>query len=34
MLGQAEGLGTNPPMGFLVWLFSRLDALLDQKMGI
>jgi EAL and modified HD-GYP domain-containing signal transduction protein len=32
MLGQSEGMGTNPPIGFLVGLFSMLDVLLDQKM--
>jgi EAL and modified HD-GYP domain-containing signal transduction protein len=32
MLGQAEGLSTNSPVGFLLGLFSLLDALLDQKM--
>jgi EAL and modified HD-GYP domain-containing signal transduction protein len=32
MLGQIENLGTNPPIGFLVGLFSLLDALLDQEM--
>ena len=33
MVGQAKALSTNPPTGFLVGLFSLLDALLDQTMS-
>lgn len=32
LIGQAKSLSNNPPMGFLVGLFSLLDALLDQPM--
>lgn len=32
LLSQARNLSTNPPIGFLVGLFSLLDALLDQAM--
>lgn len=32
LVGIEKKLGTNPPMGFLVGLFSLLDALLDQNM--
>ena len=32
LLGQAKSLSNNPPTGFLVGLFSLLDALLDQPM--
>ncbi|TDF35771.1 EAL domain-containing protein [Alteromonadaceae bacterium M269] len=31
-LAQEKGIGDNPPAGFLVGLFSLLDALLDQDM--
>lgn len=34
LLGQAKSLTTNPPTGFLVGLFSLLDALLDQPMQV
>lgn len=33
LIGQAKVLSTNPPVGFLVGLFSLLDALLDQPMS-
>ena len=32
LLGQAKSMNNNPPTGFLVGLFSLLDALLDQPM--
>lgn len=32
LVGQAKSLSNNPPTGFLVGLFSLLDALLDQPM--
>jgi EAL and modified HD-GYP domain-containing signal transduction protein len=32
LIGQAKSLSNNPPTGFLVGLFSLLDALLDQPM--
>jgi EAL and modified HD-GYP domain-containing signal transduction protein len=32
LIGQAKSLSNNPPSGFLVGLFSLLDALLDQPM--
>jgi len=32
LIGQAKSLNNNPPTGFLVGLFSLLDALLDQPM--
>ena len=32
MLGHAQALSENPPTGFLVGLFSLLDALLGQSM--
>ncbi|MEW9798854.1 EAL and HDOD domain-containing protein [Alteromonas sp. CYL-A6] len=32
LLSQARKMHTNPPIGFLVGLFSLLDALLDQDM--
>jgi EAL and modified HD-GYP domain-containing signal transduction protein len=32
LIGQARSLSNNPPTGFLVGLFSLLDALLDQPM--
>ena len=32
MLSQQRGINTNPPIGFLIGLFSLLDALLDQDM--
>ena len=32
LLSQEKHLGDNPPTGFMVGLFSLLDALLDQKM--
>ncbi|GGW82966.1 EAL and HDOD domain-containing protein [Alteromonas halophila] len=32
LLSQARNVSTNPPIGFLVGLFSLLDALLDQTM--
>jgi EAL and modified HD-GYP domain-containing signal transduction protein len=32
LVGIEKNLGTNPPLGFLVGLFSLLDALLDQDM--
>jgi EAL and modified HD-GYP domain-containing signal transduction protein len=32
LLGSENSIGTNPPVAFLVGLFSMLDALLDQKM--
>lgn len=32
MLGHAKALNNNPPTGFLVGLFSLLDALLDRAM--
>jgi EAL and modified HD-GYP domain-containing signal transduction protein len=32
LVGEAKALSNNPPTGFLVGLFSLLDALLDQPM--
>ena len=32
LIGQAKSLSNNPPIGFLVGLFSLLDVLLDQPM--
>ncbi|NCP63620.1 MAG: EAL domain-containing protein [Paraglaciecola sp.] len=32
LVGNEKGIGSNPPTGFLVGLFSLLDALLDQDM--
>jgi EAL and modified HD-GYP domain-containing signal transduction protein len=32
LMGQAKSLSNNPPTGFLLGLFSLLDALLDQPM--
>ncbi|WP_293745810.1 EAL domain-containing protein [uncultured Paraglaciecola sp.] len=32
LIGQAKSLENNPPTGFLIGLFSLLDALLDQPM--
>lgn len=32
LVAKANGIGDNPPTGFLTGLFSLLDALLDQKM--
>ena len=32
LIGQAKSLSNNPPTGFLLGLFSLLDALLDQTM--
>ena len=32
LLSQQRGINTDPPIGFLVGLFSMLDALLDQDM--
>ena len=32
LLAAKRGINTNPPIGFLVGLFSLLDALLDQSM--
>lgn len=32
LIGQAKSLSNNPPTGFLLGLFSLLDALLDQSM--
>ncbi|WP_026376481.1 EAL and HDOD domain-containing protein [Aestuariibacter salexigens] len=32
LVAKEKGIGSNPPTGFLVGLFSLLDALLDQKM--
>jgi EAL and modified HD-GYP domain-containing signal transduction protein len=32
LIGQARSMSNNPPAGFLVGLFSLLDALLDQPM--
>lgn len=32
LIGQAKSLSNNPPTGFLLGLFSLLDALLDQPM--
>ena len=32
LVGIEKNLGSNPPLGFLVGLFSLLDALLDQDM--
>jgi EAL and modified HD-GYP domain-containing signal transduction protein len=32
LIGQAKSMNKNPPTGFLVGLFSLLDALLDQPM--
>lgn len=32
LVGQAKSLSNNPPTGFLLGLFSLLDALLDQPM--
>ena len=34
LLGTEKNIGTNPPIAFLVGLFSMLDALLDQKMDL
>ena len=34
LLGSEKAIGTNPPIAFLVGLFSMLDALLDQKMEL
>jgi EAL and modified HD-GYP domain-containing signal transduction protein len=34
LVGQARSLSNNPPTGFLVGLFSLLDALLDQPMQV
>lgn len=33
MVAKAQKLAENPPKGFLVGLFSLLDAMLDQSMG-
>lgn len=32
LIAREKGVGDNPPTGFMVGLFSLLDALLDQKM--
>lgn len=32
LIAQEKGVGDNPPTGFMVGLFSMLDALMDQKM--
>ena len=32
LLSQQRGINSNPPIGFLIGLFSLLDALLDQDM--
>ena len=32
LVAKERGIGDNPPTGFMVGLFSLLDALLDQKM--
>ncbi len=32
LVAKDRGIGDNPPTGFMVGLFSLLDALLDQKM--
>ena len=32
LLAQERGLNSDPPIGFLIGLFSLLDALLDQEM--
>ena len=32
LLAQERGLHSDPPLGFLIGLFSLLDALLDQEM--
>ena len=34
LVGIEKNLGSNPPLGFLVGLFSLLDALLDQDMRV